>query len=137
MNWITDLIAVGGYGDLDKRVLEVNGIRRVLVVIPTARRVSTLAPVVMVAPWHDDKNLTELYQALYFIDEAVENKEKILVACGAGIERSPTTVVAYFIYKGFSLQDAVNIVQGAHPASQIRDYWLTDVGFNIGLPEVF
>lgn len=48
---------------------------------------------------------------LRWIDERISENEPVLVHCNAGVGRSPTVIIGYLIYKGFSLRDALRMVQ--------------------------
>ncbi len=145
ITWITDersglgSVAVGGRRDLDPEILLANRIYRVVIVIPMRDLpdYSIYGIESLYAPWHDDNSLMELYEAIGFIKKAIADGAKVLVACGAGIERAPTTVVAWLLDQGYPLDAARKYVEGVHPASQIRIHWLTDVGFNTGQAEIF
>lgn len=129
MSWVTDCIAVGTPWHMDhEESLLREGFTHVLVVargvgVPPHQRV-----VVSKIPWWEDQSLEELYEAIYFIDQAMV-EGRVLVVCRAGLERSPLTVVAYLMYKGYSLEDAVSLVKERHRASMIHLEWLRQVGF--------
>ncbi len=64
----------------------------------------------------DDSESSDLYSHLQkvttFIHDSIENGDKVLVHCQAGISRSATVVIAYIMRsKRYSLQDAFNFVK--------------------------
>jgi protein-tyrosine phosphatase len=53
------------------------------------------------------------------------NQKKVLVHCGAGIERSPLTVACYLAhYHEKSMDDAYKIIQEKRPQVEDRRNWL-------------
>jgi len=60
------------------------------------------------------------------INIALKSGERVLVHCGAGIERSPLTIVYYlWKYKGYTLMGAYEHVIGIRQIVQDRSYWLS------------
>lgn len=132
MNWITPHIAVGSLREVfafEERALLEAGVTHVLNVIRTYRHPQFQSIEYAYYPWHDENNLDLLMQALNFVHQAVSGGGRVFIACGAGIERAPTTALAYLLYMGYSLEDAYEMVKRNHPQSQIRLHWLRDVGF--------
>ncbi len=60
---------------------------------------------------HMSPNQTQLISAVKTMDSLVKNKTKMYVHCELGHTRSPTLVVAYLIYIGKSLDDAILFVK--------------------------
>lgn len=132
MNWITREIAVGSAMDVqnENRLLQ-QGVTHVLIVgdIPPQHYQKIIWTKI---PWHDQQSLPLLHDALNYIHSTITSGGKILVCCPAGIERSPTTIVAYLTYIGvFQLKDAINLVKSRHRQSIIHLTWLTDLGYNV------
>ncbi len=64
----------------------------------------------------DDSESSDLYSHLQkvttFIHDRLENGDKVLVPCQAGISRSATVVIAYIMRsKRYSLQDALILLK--------------------------
>lgn len=67
---------------------------------------------------HPDVNLTQYFKsAIAFIDEGLSRNENTLVHCFAGISRSSTIVLAYFlnIYPWMSVNSALDVVRSIRP----------------------
>lgn len=59
------------------------------------------------------------------LEEWTKGGGTVLVHCQAGISRSPTVVMAWFIlYKGYSFDDAWTTVVKAHPQSRPNRYFV-------------
>lgn len=71
-----------------------------------------------------------LEQVADLIDPALKRRERVLVSCGQGIERSPLAVVWYlFRKKGMSVSAAYALVREKRPIVQERLEWLHGPGF--------
>ena len=66
---------------------------------------------------HDGNEVTpeNIRFAIDCIEEAVHNGGRILVHCHAGISRSTSMVLAFFMHNGFSWDEALEIVRRARP----------------------
>ncbi len=62
------------------------------------------------APSIDDLNI-----AVKFIDTEIINGRKVYVHCSEGISRAATIVVAYFIYKGNTIEDSISKLKSVRP----------------------
>jgi predicted protein tyrosine phosphatase len=72
---------------------------------------------------HADTEVLDLVADM--IDTFVKREEDVLVHCGAGIERSPLSVVWYLHKKkGLSIEEAYRIVIAARPQVMNRSVWL-------------
>lgn len=60
-----------------------------------------------------------------WLEERLAAGEKVLLHCGAGMERSPLTA-AWFLYRrrGLTWEQAYAVVQAARPLTQRRDAWV-------------
>jgi len=78
----------------------------------------------------DEKILNALAD---IINVALDSGERVLVHCGAGIERSPLTVVYYlWKYKQYTLMDAYKLIERKRPIVQNRGCWLrVDVQYSM------
>ena len=47
---------------------------------------------------------------LRWISDRVNGGEPVLIHCNAGVGRSPTVIIGYLMYKGYSLRDAYRLV---------------------------
>lgn len=63
--------------------------------------------------------LTQLHQGIAFIHQALENGGKVYIHCAQGVGRAPTLVAAYFVYQGFTPEEAVNIIKRSRPFIRI------------------
>ena len=70
------------------------------------------------------------------IDNALLNGRKVLVHCGAGIERSPLAVAWYLAKtQHTTIEDAYEIVRKGRSQTQVRTVWLKEKP-NESLPSV-
>lgn len=53
------------------------------------------------------------------------DRDNVLVHCHGGVERSPLTVYGVLRVRGYSDNDAWEVVSKAHPIAQDRRHWLT------------
>ena len=63
----------------------------------------------------DAPTLEHLRRGIAFVERAVEDGGKVYIHCGGGIGRAPTMAAAYFISKGYSLDDAIGLIRKARP----------------------
>ncbi len=70
-------------------------------------------------------HLDEAVAALY---EAIKGSTKVYVHCSAGLNRSPTVIIAYLIrHRGLSLEEAVDWVTSRHecvPYPDVLEAWV-------------
>jgi len=60
----------------------------------------------------ENENLASYFkECVEYIDNVVKTNGKILVHCSYGISRSASMVIAYFISKGMTYEDAYNFVK--------------------------
>jgi hypothetical protein len=116
VNWVAEGIAVGGYADtLDHAALQAVGIEAVLQFhgrdpCPDGFR---FAGAYLQLPVEDARRLPPewLRQGVDFITEQRGLGRNVLVACSAGLSRSPTFVAAYLHEQGMDLAEAYLMIQ--------------------------
>jgi len=71
----------------------------------------------------DDSDLRDkLPQAVEALDELVKGRQRVYVHCSGGVNRSPTTIIAYLHWiEGWSLQDAAEHVQSHHACDPVME----------------
>lgn len=64
-------------------------------------------------PTVDDEapTLEHLRRGVEFVEEAVSAGESVYIHCGGGVGRAPTMAAAYFISRGYSLEDAIALIR--------------------------
>lgn len=124
MDFVTENIAIGdGPEAEDEEHLLSLEITHVLNVHPMKKNYGELIYERM--PWHDERDLGMLDEALNFMERAIGGGGKIIVICGGGVERSPTTVLAYLHRKeGLSIEEAYRILKSKRPVCDINLAWL-------------
>lgn len=110
MDWVADGIALGGIRDLmDFGLLLEQEIDAVLQLCGRDSPVDFPFSLTLLAlPVEDGKPLPEemLRRGVRFIRKQRQSGASVLVACGAGVSRSPTFVAAYLHEEGMDLQVA-------------------------------
>ena len=68
-------------------------------------------------PTVDDEapTLDQLRRGVEFVEGAVSAGESVYIHCGGGVGRAPTMAAAYFISRGYSLDDAVALIRETRP----------------------
>ena len=67
------------------------------------------------------------------VEQSLINNRKILVHCGAGVERSPLSVVWYLHKKkNLTIEEAYKFVMLKRPEAQDRRVWLSNYSLKIG-----
>ena len=77
----------------------------------------------------DDLPNSKIYSYLdptsLFIENALNNKGRVLVHCALGMSRSPSIVIAYLIkYKKMTFYEALNLVQKKHQMTKPQSSFL-------------
>lgn len=63
----------------------------------------------------DAPTIEHLKQGAAFIEQAINNGEKVYIHCAGGIGRAPTMAAAYFISQGMSLDEAIALIKKTRP----------------------
>jgi protein-tyrosine phosphatase len=66
--------------------------------------------------------LTQLQTGINFIHEMVTAGGKVYIHCRSGLGRAPTMAVAYFVSQGYSLSEAVKLVERKRPFIQLTSW---------------
>lgn len=131
MEWITEKIAVGDQIDAgDEEHLMSKGITHVLNVIGNVDKEFKHLEYAKI-PWYDRRNSDMLNEAINYIYEAVK-EGKVLVFCGACVDRSPTTVLAYLDRIGFGVFEAWQLIKNKHREASPHPEWIKMI--RSGLP---
>jgi len=81
------------------------------------------------------------YNAISFIEKALKEDGVVYVHCAMGISRSATIVLAYMVFKGMKLKDAIPLLKGARPIVRpnpgFYQHLLRYSGENIPYEEMF
>jgi len=67
----------------------------------------------------DAPTMAHLKQGVTFIEQAINNGEKVYIHCAGGIGRAPTMAAAYFISQGMSLDEAIALIKKTRPFIKI------------------
>ena len=60
-------------------------------------------------------SIEHLQQGVKFIEQLLNNGEKVYIHCAGGIGRAPTMAAAYFISQGMSLPEAIALIKKTRP----------------------
>jgi protein-tyrosine phosphatase len=63
--------------------------------------------------------LTQIQTGVAFIRQMITAGNKVYIHCRSGIGRAPTMAVAYFVSQGYTLSEAVNLIEKARPFIQL------------------
>ena len=68
-------------------------------------------------PTVDDEapTLEQLRRGVEFVEQAVSAGESVYIHCGGGIGRAPTMAAAYFISRGYTLDEAIALIRETRP----------------------
>ena len=68
-------------------------------------------------PTPDDEapSMAHLAQGIAFIEDAIGSGGKVYIHCSAGVGRAPTMAAAYLIHRGYSIDDALDLIRSARP----------------------
>jgi hypothetical protein len=130
---VTDLLYIGGARSTwDASRLREAGVTAVLKLYegpPTWPADFT----VLDMPFEDGRPIPEGYlrRGVDFIEQNIRNGQAVLVACGAGISRSSTLVLAYLVDRGgHELRDAFYLLRERHPqADPLPALWASLLNF--------
>ncbi len=68
--------------------------------------------------------LEQLGKGVIFIEQIVRNGGKVYIHCRGGMGRAPTMAAAYFISRGYTLDEAIGLIKKARPFINIRSVQL-------------
>ena len=112
MNKITEKVFLGDcFGADDEKALKSHNIKRVLSCMGHLSPKYSDKSIVQKIIELDDNEKTNIFQ--YFHDSIlfIENSDKVFVHCFAGVSRSATLVIAYFMWKKrISFKESLNFV---------------------------
>jgi len=116
--WITEQVAISGAAITAERwpeLVEELGISAVVNLRAEYQDVFA-APFPKAYLWlpvidHTDPTVEQMLSGAQFIDAAVRSGQRVLVHCKMGIGRSPTLAAAYLVWRGATVQEAVERVQ--------------------------
>ncbi len=68
-------------------------------------------------PTPDDEapSMAHLAEGIAFIESAIGSGGKVYIHCSAGVGRAPTMAAAYLICRGYSIDDALDMIRSARP----------------------
>src|SRR5271157_321392 len=124
LTWVTDRIAVGGGIWNERNMVEVvaAGITHVIdmqIEFDDTRLAEPYGVKVLWNPTEDDfqPKPTELFQrGVDFALEAMQDPEaKVFIHCAAGVHRAPMMTLAVLRAMGWSLDDAIELIEGRRP----------------------
>jgi protein tyrosine phosphatase (PTP) superfamily phosphohydrolase (DUF442 family) len=129
---ITQQIYVGGqYDQRGKRKLAQLGIRGVVnmrIEADDAVRGLCLDEYCYLPTIDDDApTLDYLRQGVAFIHKVVAGGGKVYIHCAGGIGRAPSMAAAYFVAHGFSLDEAIRLIQKTRPFIYITPVQMTQL----------
>lgn len=119
VNWITDQVALAGGAITSVSWPEIQRTTGIAAVVNLRAEQEDhfSAPMPLAYLWlpvkdHTDPTIAQLMMAAQFTDMAVKAGHKVLIHCMMGLGRSRTAASAYLIFTGFSVDDALLIVEG-------------------------
>jgi len=64
--------------------------------------------------------LEQLNQGIAFVRRIIAERGKVYIHCRSGLGRAPTMAAAYFISQGFTISEAVRLIQQVRPFIEIK-----------------
>jgi protein-tyrosine phosphatase len=136
MSWVTDRIAVGGGIWTEDKMMEVvnAGITHIIdmqIEWDDTRMAAPYGVKVLWNPTDDDfrQKPPELFQrGVDFALRALDDSEtRLFIHCAAGVHRAPMMTLAVLRALGFSLDDAMEMVESRRPAADFADVYVQSV----------
>jgi protein-tyrosine phosphatase len=136
MTWVTDQIAVGGGIWHEGNMVEVvrEGITHIIdmqIEFDDTRLAEPYGVPVLWNPTEDDfkPKTPELFQrGVDFAMEALEDPEaKVFIHCAAGVHRAPMMALAVLRAQGWSLLDAVKVIEEKRDVVDFADVYVLSV----------
>jgi protein-tyrosine phosphatase len=146
LRWITQQLAVGyspkSYEDLD--FIKEQGIGVIVNLCAECYDLNEIEKnagfIVYHLPIPDENSpdLEDVKKALAWIDDIINQGQKVLVHCRFGIGRTGTFVIAYLLKNGFSLDDALEKMERTPSFPQSQNQWrfLKEFGESLGIENV-
>jgi protein-tyrosine phosphatase len=66
--------------------------------------------------------LAQMQTGVNFIHQKVTAGSKVYIHCRSGIGRAPTMAIAYFVSQGYTLSDAVKLIEKSRPFIQVTQH---------------
>jgi protein-tyrosine phosphatase len=136
MTWITDRIAVGGGIWTDKEMIEVvrQGVTHIIDMQIEFDDTPLAEPYGVQVLWNavDDDfqpKPPEVFQrGVEFALQALEDPQsKVYIHCAAGVHRAPMMTLAVMRASGYSLEDAVNMIETRRHVVDFADVYVRSV----------
>ena len=136
LTWIADRIAVGGGIWNDEKMIEVvrAGITHIIdmqIEFDDTPLAQPYGVKVLWNPTDDDfrHKPPELFQrGVDFALAALDHPEaKVYIHCAAGVHRAPMMALAVLCALGFTLQDAIDVIQARRPVADFADVYVASV----------
>jgi protein-tyrosine phosphatase len=136
LTWVTDQIAVGGgiWNELNMIEVVANGITHIIdmqIEFDDTRLAEPYGMKVLWNPTEDDfqPKPAELFQrGVDFAMEALENQDaRVFIHCAAGVHRAPMMALAVLGAQGWSIVDAVKVIEEKRDVVDFADVYLRSV----------
>jgi protein-tyrosine phosphatase len=136
MTWVTDRIAVGGGIWTEDKMMEVAqaGVTHIIdmqIEWDDTRLAAPYGIKVLWNPTDDDfrPKPPELFQrGIEFALGALDDAEtRLFIHCAAGVHRAPMMALAVLRALGFSLEDALEMIESRRPAADFADVYVQSV----------
>jgi hypothetical protein len=114
---LSDYLYVGSaFGQLGRKFLQNAGIRH-YVSLRTRPPQSTVGGNYLHLPTQDEAPIAmhHLARAISFIEDCETRGDKVYIHCRVGIGRAPTLAIAYLMYRGMPLGEAIALVRSVRP----------------------
>jgi len=67
-------------------------------------------------------SLSQMQTGATFIHQRITAGNKVYIHCRSGIGRAPTMAIAYFVSQGYTLLDAINLIEKSRPFIQVTQH---------------
>ncbi|HTU41088.1 MAG TPA: dual specificity protein phosphatase [Candidatus Aquilonibacter sp.] len=136
ITWVTDRIAVGGgiWNEGNMAAVSRSGITHIIDMQIEFDDTAVAEPYGIAVCWNPIDDDFEPKPAAVFargvefaLAALADDKAKLFVHCAAGVHRAPMMTLALLAVMGWSLEDAMDLIEGRRPAADFAEVYVRSV----------